>query len=393
VNWLDVLLLLAAASFAFSGYRQGFVVGVLAFAGFILGGVGGLLVAPALVSGLEAGITQSVLAISIVLLAATVGQATLAWLGSLVRDRLTWRPVRVVDAGLGAFVSVVAMLLVTWFLASALRPGPVPTLSRQISDSRVITAMDEVVPDQAHTLFSSFRRVLDDNGLPTVFAGLAPEQIRPVPPPTPGITGNRAVRRAGPSVVKVVGTAEDCSRRLDGSGFVYAAQHVMTNAHVVAGVDDPQVQIGGIGRTYDARIVLYDPSRDVAVLYVPDLRADPLDLDPTGGRGDDAVVAGFPGGGPYRLEAARIRDTIDARGPDIYHRDQVTREVFSLYAVVEPGNSGGPLLSLRGDVYGMIFAKSLDDADTGYALTADEVRPLARRGAGRIAEVDTGACA
>ena len=393
MNWLDVLLLLAAASFAFSGYRQGFVVGVLAFAGFILGGVGGLLVAPALVSGLEAGITQSVLAISIVLLAATVGQATLAWLGSLVRDRLTWRPVRVVDAGLGAFVSVVAMLLVTWFLASALRPGPVPTLSRQISDSRVITAMDEVVPDQAHTLFSSFRRVLDDNGLPTVFAGLAPEQIRPVPPPTPGITGNRAVRRAGPSVVKVVGTAEDCSRRLDGSGFVYAAQHVMTNAHVVAGVDDPQVQIGGIGRTYDARIVLYDPSRDVAVLYVPDLRADPLDLDPTGGRGDDAVVAGFPGGGPYRLEAARIRDTIDARGPDIYHRDQVTREVFSLYAVVEPGNSGGPLLSLRGDVYGMIFAKSLDDADTGYALTADEVRPLARRGAGRIAEVDTGACA
>ena len=129
------------------------------------------------------------------------------------------------------------------------------------------------------------------------------------------------------------------------------------------------------------------------MLYVPDLRADSLDLDPTGGRGDDAVVAGFPGGGPYRLEAARIRDTIDARGPDIYHRDQVTREVFSLFAVVEPGNSGGPLLSLRGDVYGVIFAKSLDDADTGYALTVDEVRPVARRGAGRTAEVDTGACA
>ena len=393
MNWLDVLLVLAAASFAFSGYRQGFVVGVLAFAGFVLGGVGGLIVAPGLVSGLDAGITQSVLAISIVLLAATVGQASLAWLGSLVRDRLTWRPARVVDAGLGAFVSVVAMLLVTWFLASALRPGPVPTLSRQISDSRVITAMDEVVPDQAHTLFSSFRRVLDDNGLPTVFAGLAPERIRPVEPPTPGITGNRAVRQAGTSVVRVVGTAPDCSRRLDGSGFVFADQHVMTNAHVVAGVEDPQVQVGGTGRTYDARVVLYDSSRDLAVLYAPDLRADPLDLDPTAGRGDDAVVAGFPGGGPYRLEAARVRDTINARGPDIYHRDQVTREVFSLYAVVEPGNSGGPLLSLRGDVYGVIFAKSLDDPDTGYALTVDEVRPVARRGAGRTAEVDTGACA
>jgi S1-C subfamily serine protease len=298
-----------------------------------------------------------------------------------------------VDAGLGALVSVVAMLLVTWFLASALRPGPVPSLSRQISDSQVITTMDQVVPDQAHTLFSSFRRVLDDNGLPTVFAGLSPERIRPVEPPSPGITGTRAVRRSGTSVVKVVGTAEDCSRRLDGSGFVFADQHVMTNAHVVAGVEDPEVQIGGTGRTYDARVVLYDPRRDLAVLYVPDLRAEPLDLDPSGERGDDAVVAGFPGGGPYRLEAARIRETIDARGPDIYHRDTVTRDIFSLFAAVEPGNSGGPLLSLQGDVLGVIFAKSLDDASTGYALTVDEIAPVARRGAERSAEVDTGACA
>ncbi|HYJ76961.1 MAG TPA: CvpA family protein, partial [Actinomycetes bacterium] len=236
MNGLDVLVLIAAVSFAYSGYRQGFVVGVLAFTGFLAGGVGGLLIAPALVSGLDPGLGQSVLAIAVVLLAAAVGQACLAWLGSLVRDRLTWRPVRVVDAGMGALVSVVAMLVVTWFLASALRPGPVPAISRQISDSRVITAMDDAVPDQAHTLFSSFRRVLDDNGLPTVFGGLDPEKIRPVDPPSPGITSTRAVRSAGTSVVKVVGTAEDCSRRLDGTGFVMSERHVMTNAHVVAGV-------------------------------------------------------------------------------------------------------------------------------------------------------------
>ena len=283
MNGLDVLVLIAAVSFAYSGYRQGFVVGVLAFAGFLAGGVGGLLIAPALVSGLEPGLGQSVLAIAVVLLAAAVGQACLAWLGSLVRDRLTWRPVRVVDAGMGALVSVVAMLVVTWFLASALRPGPVPAISRQISDSRVITAMDDAVPDQAHTLFSSFRRVLDDNGLPTVFGGLDPEKIRPVDPPSPGITSTRAVRSAGTSVVKVVGTAEDCSRRLDGTGFVMSDRHVMTNAHVVAGVERPQVQIGGTGRTYDTKVVLYDPERDLAVLYAPDLRAEPLELDATAG--------------------------------------------------------------------------------------------------------------
>lgn len=393
MNWLDLLLLVSAASFGFSGYRQGFVVGVLAFVGFVAGGVGGLLLAPSLVARVEPGLGQSALAIAVVLLAATVGQMMLAWVGSLVRDRLTWRPARLLDAGLGALVSVLAMLLVTWFLASALRPGPVPTLSRQISDSRVITAVDEVVPEEANTLFSSFRRVLDDNGLPTVFGGLAPERIRPVDPPSAGVTGTRAVRRAGTSVVKIMGTADDCNRRLDGTGFVISDSHVLTNAHVVAGVERPDVQVGGDGRSYPARVVLFDPDRDLAVLYAPDLPAEPLVLDPSGDRGDQAVVAGFPGGGSYRLEPARIRDTVDARGPDIYHRTQVTREVFSLYATVAPGNSGGPLLDLEGEVYGVIFAKSLDDPNTGYALTADEAAPVIRAGRDRTQQVDTGDCA
>ena len=118
---------------------------------------------------------------------------------------------------------------------------------------------------------------------------------------------------------------------------------------------------------------------------MPDLSAPALPLDDSGGRGDQAVVAGYPGGGPFQLGAARIRDTLNATGADIYHRSQTTREVFSLYADVEPGNSGGPLLSLKGDVYGVIFAKSLDDPQTGYALTVDEARPVVK--AGRTATV------
>lgn len=393
MNWLDLVLVVSALSFAFSGYRQGFVVGVLAFAGFLTGGVIGLLVAPRMVSRVEQGLGQSLLAVAVVLVAATIGQVALGWLGSLVRNRITWRPARVLDAGLGAAVSVVAMLVIAWFLASSLRPGPLPSLSRQISDSQVVTAVDQVMPERARTLFSSFRQVLDDNELPTVFGGLSPERIRPVPPPDGAITGTAAVRRASASVVKISGTADDCNRTLDGSGFVYARQHVMTNAHVVAGVDDPQVRVTGSDERLDARVVLFDPDRDLAVLFVPDLTAAPLDLDDSGHRGDQSVVAGYPGGGPYRLAAARIRDTINARGPDIYHRKQITREVFSLFADVEPGNSGGPLLSPDGDVYGVVFAKSLDDADTGYALTVDEARSVARAGRSATREVDTDTCA
>jgi S1-C subfamily serine protease len=393
VNWLDIALLVSAVSFAFSGYRQGFVAGVLAFTGFLIGGVAGLLLAPRVVSSLDPGAGQSLLAVGIVLLAATVGQVALGWVGAVVRARITWRPARMVDAGMGAAVSVIAMLVIAWFLASSLRPGPLPSLSREISDSRVVTAVDQVMPKQARTLFSSFRQVLDDNELPTVFGGLSPERIRSVQPPSPGITSTAAVRRAAASVVKVSGTADDCSRRLDGSGFVIAPKHVLTNAHVVAGVDQPQVRVGGSGPRLAARVVVFDPRRDLAVLYVPDLSAPALPLDDAGGRGDQAVVAGYPGGGPFRLGAARIRDTLNATGADIYHRSQTTREVFSLYADVEPGNSGGPLLSLKGDVYGVIFAKSLDDALTGYALTVDEARPVVKAGRSATTAVDTDTCA
>jgi S1-C subfamily serine protease len=151
--------------------------------------------------------------------------------------------------------------------------------------------------------------------------------------------------------------------------------------------------VRGQGPTLDARVVVFDPERDLAVLYVPDLEARPLAFDKSGRRGAQAVVAGFPQGGPFRLEPARIRDIIKARGPDIYHQRQVTREVFSLYADVEPGNSGGPLLAPDGDVYGIIFAKSLDDPNTGYALTAKEAAPVVAAGRNRKAQTSTGSCA
>ena len=282
MNWLDLFLVLSAVSFGFSGYRQGFVVGVLSFAGFIGGGILGLTIAPPLVEGAESGVGQTVLALGVVLVCATLGQLLASWVGAKVRDQITWQPAVAIDATLGAAVSVLAMLLVTWFLASALRPGPSSALSEQISESRVVTAVDRVMPDQASTLFSNFRRVLDANGLPTVFGGLSPERIRPVDPPDPAIADSPQIRAARDSIVKITGTAPSCSRQLEGSGFVYAPRHVMTNAHVVAGVRNPVVRVGGVGARYQARVIVFDPNRDLAVLYVPDLPAPALQFEPDG---------------------------------------------------------------------------------------------------------------
>jgi S1-C subfamily serine protease len=206
--------------------------------------------------------------------------------------------------------------------------------------------------------------------------------------------GSPVATRAKQSIVKVMGTAQSCGKVLEGTGFVFGERRVMTNAHVVGGVDEPTVQIGGEGRKYDATVVLYDWERDIAVLDVPDLKAPALEFTSTDAKsGDDAIIAGFPENGGYDVRAARVRGRIPANGPDIYHRGTVHRDVYSLYATVRQGNSGGPLLTAEGEVYGVVFAKSLDNAQTGYALTADEIQEDIAKGRTANQQVDSDSCA
>jgi S1-C subfamily serine protease len=389
MNVLDAILVLAALLFASSGYRQGFLVGVLSFAGFLGGAMLGMAFAPNLIAGIDTGPLQALAGVAIVLFSAAVCQAVLAFVGARLRNAVTWRPARLLDASVGALLSVAALLVFSWFLASAMREAPLQRVNQEIAASRVLQAVDGAMPDPARSLFSSFRRLLDESAIPRVFSGLS-EPIAPIDPPSGTAAASPGVREASASVVKVVGPADGCRRTVEGSGFVYAPERVMTNAHVVAGVDRPTVTVGG--ERYDARTVVFDPRRDLAVLAVPGLDAAPLAFRDGAGRGDEGVVAGYPGGGPFSLEPARVRQRISARGHDIYSQRQVVRQVLSLRAPVRPGNSGGPVLSPDGEVYGVVFAKSIDDDTTGYALTVDEVAPVAEAGRRASAEVDTQEC-
>jgi S1-C subfamily serine protease len=198
------------------------------------------------------------------------------------------------------------------------------------------------------------------------------------------------VRAAQSSVVKIIGAAASCGRTLQGSGFVYTDGRVMTNAHVVAGVDHPIVLAGG--SQFRATVVYYDPEVDAAVLLVPDLHIPALDFGSAAHTGDAAAVLGFPENGPYDQEPARIRDRQTLRSPDIYGDNTVERDTYSVYSQVRPGNSGGPLVNSSGDVIGVIFAASLTDSSTGYALTARQVGDAAAAGATSSREMGTGSC-
>lgn len=398
MNVLDILLALAAVWFAFVGYRQGFVVGVLSVIGFLGGGLAAIFVLPVLWAEITddapPGTLGVMAAVVIVIVCASVGQAFTTHLGNKLRRYITWSPARVLDATGGALVNVIAMLLVAWLIGSALAGTALPTLSKEVRSSSVLLGVSRVVPEQANNWFADFSSSLAQNGLPQVFSPFSNEPIASVPPPDPRLANSPVVATARKSIVKVVGTAESCGKVLEGTGFVFSGQRVMTNAHVVGGVEEPTVQIGGEGRLYDAEVVLYDWERDIAVLEVPDLRAPALDFaDPDANSGSDAIVAGFPENGAFDVRSARVRGRIQANGPDIYHRGTVRRDVYSLYTTIRQGNSGGPLLTPEGEVYGVVFAKSLENERTGYALTADEVREDVRLGRTAERQVDSQGCA
>ncbi|MFI6488246.1 MarP family serine protease [Streptomyces sp. NPDC050564] len=386
---LDLLLMLVILVYAASGYRRGLVAGCVSLAGFVGGAVIGVWVLPWMMDLVTAGTTAAtVTAVLTVLVPAVVGHELAGRLALKLRRELDRGPLRVADGIGGAAANTVAVLLVAWVAASVLGASSSTVVTQSIRSSALLGAVQNAMPETTPTWFSRATSALTEAGFPQVFNPFENEPTAGVAKPSGDSVTTSATNAAKLSTVKVEGVSGNQGR--EGSGFVYTSEHVMTNAHVVAGIDRPTVRVGGVGRAYEARVVLFDAQKDVAVLYVPGLRAPVLGFDDSASRGDSAVVAGYPQDGGLDLQAATVASRIDATGQNIYNTDTVTREIYSIRSTVRPGNSGGPLLSTDGKVYGVVFARSTSDDETGYVLTADEVGGDARRAANATAPVDTG---
>ncbi|GAB1694894.1 MarP family serine protease [Krasilnikovia sp. M28-CT-15] len=389
---VDGILILLMLIFAISGYRQGFVVGALSFGGFFSGALIGLQIGPLIADQFASGATRVVVSLVSIFALAVLGQTLAGWFGTRLRRSIASRPLQRVDDAGGAVVSLVAVLLVAWLVAVPLGSSSLPWLNREVRSSAVLGGVNKLMPEQAQALSSALRQTLDTNGFPDVFGGLARTEAREVAAPDPALANSQIVSNARRSVLKVLGTAPSCSRRIEGSGFVYAPERVMTNAHVVAGTRDVQVETPR-GRL-DATVVVYDPKRDLAVLYVPGLTAQVMPfVQKAAGTGSSAIVLGFPLDGPYNAQSARVREVSRITGPDIYDSADVTREIYTIRALVRSGNSGGPLVAPNGRVMGVIFAAAADDRNVGFALTAAEASGTARLGQERTRRVRTGDCA
>jgi len=387
---LDLTLIALAAAFAVAGYRQGFIVGVMSFIGFLGGAAIGALFSPSLARALVSKPSQQALiAIIAVFLAAMIGQLVASLIGAAVRSRITWHSAALVDSIGGAGVSILSVLLIAWFIGSAVSSAPFPAMARQVNNSVVLRGVDRFMPGAAQSMFSEFRRLLATGPYPEVFGALGAEGALSVAPPNSHVLNSPAVAKDRVSIVKITGVSTTCRRKLEGSGFVIGTDHVLTNAHVVAGVTNALAVANYQHRRFPAHVVLYDPQRDVAVLYVPGLPAPPLHFAGRAARGRNAIVAGYPLNGSFEAVPARIGGASLATAPNIYRVGSVTRDIYSVRARVEPGNSGGPLLAPSGAVYGVIFAAAVDVPNIGYALTAGEVGPDAREGRAALSFAST----
>jgi S1-C subfamily serine protease len=389
---VDLILIGLIIMFALNGYRQGFLVGALSFVGFFGGALVGLQAAPVVVERMESPLSRVVVSLLAVFGLALLGQTIAAWAGTRLRHAISSERGRRADDVGGILVSVVALLLVAWMVAGPLASSSMPAVARSVRNSAILGAVDSIMPNQARVLYNGLRDTIANGDFPNVFGDLTPTRAREVAAPDPKLANSQAVKVARASVVKITGSAPSCRRRIEGSGFVFAPQHVMTNAHVVAGTTgNLSIEVNGAKEV--GRVVLYNPDLDLAVLVVQDLEAPTMEWAPdAASTGADAVVVGYPLDGPFRATSARVRDVRDVKGPDIYENTTVVREVYTLRAEVKNGNSGGPLIDTSGQLLGVIFAAAVDDPETGFALTADEARPVAEAAAGRTQPVSTGPC-
>ena len=384
------LIILAAVVFAIgSGYRRGFWLSLAQYAGLVLGVVVGAALVPIVMDGLHVTgpTTRSVGGLLVLVVVGAVGSSVGYAVGEPIRLRLLARPDRARwDSMLGAAFSALAVLSVSWFLGLSLARGPSPELAQALQRSVLLRSLDSVAPRPPGVL-GRVEAVLSGVRFPSAFSGFEPlvPSAQPVPPraDTPGIA------MAKSATVKIVGYG--CGGIVFGSGFPVSPGLVLTNAHVVAGTQGTTIRTPQ-GRSLNARVVLFDPNRDVAILSVPRLGIAPLGTA-AAERGTSGAAIGYPGGGHEIAVPAVVDGEVQAEGRDIYGQNLVVRHIWITEAQVEPGNSGGPLVDQAGNVLGVIFAKSTRQSGQAYALTDAEVQPDITAAQGRTQAVDVGPCA
>lgn len=389
MNWVDLVIVGLLLVAAWWGGVTGFVSQAVILVGLVLGFLAGAGLAMWLSQRVLDSDSRAIVAIATLIAVMGLFYAGAAAIGAWLKHRVPSGWPRGVDAAAGTATAMVGVAVVAWLIAMPLAESPFETVSTGVKDSFTMHVVQAEPPPrdimgtlQAALKATGFPRVFDE--LPTAFGGRTS-------PPDPSISADPQVDMVGDSTVKILGEA--CRTGSQGSGWVFAPGYVATNAHVVAGVNGSVEIETRRGKRSDGDVVAFDPERDVAVIHAPDLDAPPVRWTTQDAPGDLSVTAlGYPQNQAFTSAPGRVRQELVAKGRDIYDENIVDRSIYEIAVRIRPGNSGGPLVSPTGTVYGMVFAASSSDSSVGYALSGAEIAPILNIGNGRDQLVDTGKC-
>ena len=387
---LDVVIVVFLITFAVSGLRRGLSGVALSLAGLLVGLFLGALIAPPIARAItQDRTTQPTFAIGIF-----VGVALLVeGIGAAIGFRLRRRTQRTVllgkaDSGVGAVLGLLAALSTAWYLGLMFSQSAWVTLDNQISNSAIERSLDQFMPRPPGFL-AAIGNLFRPGDFPNPFSTIL--NVPQAPVAIPPLVNTAGIREATSVTSKVI--AAGCGGGAEaGSSWPLAPGYFVTNAHVVAGSNSVEIDTPN-GARHSARVVLFDPDTDLAVLYAPALSLRPLVVvDSTPARGTSGAVIGYPEGGGEQVVPAAVSGSESATGYNIYGDTLVTRRIEVLAARVIPGNSGGPIVDVDGQVIGVVFAASTTESNVGYALTIPQVYPDLQAGEHRTAGVSTQAC-
>jgi S1-C subfamily serine protease len=385
---VDVLIVVILVVALIAGLRRGLFASLGTILGLVAGGLAAFWLLPLISAWLPLpvwrGAAVVAAGIGLLILGAAIGSA----IGAALRSGVDQTPLKGFERFLGGMASVVVAALAVVLVAPTIELIGAPAISTAVSSSRVLQGIDALIPEPVDATLAELRSAVMDDGIPRLDALL---ETGGAPAAPPVALDDPELQQAGASVARISGVAYACGTGATGSGFVIAEDRLVTNAHVVAGVDTPIVELPG-REAREGRIVYFDPIDDIAVVAVDGLDAASLTLSDLLAPGTAAAVQGYPNGGPFTSVPATVLSAGTVPVPDVYDETSAPREIYALQADVRPGNSGGPLLTDDGEVAGVVFARGLDSDQRGYAITTTELAPVVQQSGSLDDAVSSGRC-
>ncbi|MDS2171135.1 MULTISPECIES: MarP family serine protease [unclassified Nesterenkonia] len=387
VTLLDVILVLVLLGFLIAGLRKGIWITVGGLAGFLVGAVAAFFSIPLVAGWVPDPLWRIVAVIATAIVLVVAGHALGTTAGAEVQRMFRSPTVRTLGSLVGGALNVVVAVFVIAALSLSVGAMGFPQVNQHMRQSSVLQGITSVMPERAEAWIAQIRARVMESDIPELAQTLVPESDEA--PDSEDLSA--AADQASQSVARITGVADQCGLSQSGSGFVVSPTRVVTNAHVVAGVNEPTVELRD-GQVASARVVHFDAAEDLALLAVDGLDAAPLEIGDPLDPGDTGFVMGYPAGGPFHAGTAVVQARDVSQVNNIYGSSPSSLEIYQLNADVRQGNSGGPLIDADGDVAGVVFARAMEGSAVGFALTAEEAGDVLTSPDSYTEAVSTGQC-